>query len=193
MMKKIIFSIIMILTTISTIVFAFDPNIKVDPNKEGTVPKELEDMSVEIIGVLKWIGYAIAIGMIIYIGIKYVMAAANEKASLKQAAINYVIGAIIVAGCTTILSFVVEAFNEANNSVQSPGVEESNACKDGNHDWGAPSYHDGRNEYTYRCTNCSKIKVESACTKGNHQYAEWWDYDNHVTRLKCSFCGEIKK
>ena len=117
MIKKIIFSIIMILITISTIALAFDSNIEVDPNKEGAVPPELETMSTEILGALKWIGYAIALGMIIYIGIKYVMSAANEKANLKQAAINYVIGAIIVAGCTTILSFTVEAFNEAKNSV----------------------------------------------------------------------------
>ena len=59
-----------------------------------------------IIGTMQWVGYAIAVGMLVYIGIKYVMASANEKADLKQALIKYVIGAIIIVFATTIATWV---------------------------------------------------------------------------------------
>ena len=59
-----------------------------------------------IIGTMQWVGYAIAVGMLVFIGIKYVMASANEKADLKQALIKYVIGAIIIVFATTIAGWV---------------------------------------------------------------------------------------
>lgn len=59
-----------------------------------------------ILGLIQWIGYAIAIGMLIYIGIKYVMSAANEKADLKKGLINYLIGAIIIFAASTIVGWV---------------------------------------------------------------------------------------
>ena len=60
-----------------------------------------------VLGVIQWIGYAFAIGMLIYIGIKYMMSAANEKADLKKGLINYVIGAILVAATATIAGWVI--------------------------------------------------------------------------------------
>ena len=59
-----------------------------------------------ILGFVQWIGYAIAIGMLIYIGIKYVTSPAAEKADVKQALVKYVIGAILIAGAATISGWV---------------------------------------------------------------------------------------
>jgi type IV secretory pathway VirB2 component (pilin) len=60
----------------------------------------------KILGLVQWIGYAMAIGMLVYIGIKYVMSAANEKADLKKGLINYLIGAIIIFAASTIVGWV---------------------------------------------------------------------------------------
>lgn len=65
-------------------------------------PGNAADTANAIIGAMQWIGYAIAIGMLVFIGIKYVMASANEKADLKNSLIKYVIGAILIAGAVTI-------------------------------------------------------------------------------------------
>ena len=59
-----------------------------------------------IIGAMQWIGYAIAIGMLVFVGIKYVMASANEKADLKNSLIKYVIGAVLIAGAVTIAGWI---------------------------------------------------------------------------------------
>ncbi len=72
---------------------------------------KLAKMGNNVLGYVQWFGYAIAVGMLLYIGIKYMMASANEKADLKKGSISYVIGAIIVVAASTlfgILSSIAE-------------------------------------------------------------------------------------
>lgn len=64
----------------------------------------IEDMVKPIVTMIKQTGTAVAAGMLIYVGIKYVMASANEKADLKNSSIRYVIGALILLS-------VVQAFD----------------------------------------------------------------------------------
>lgn len=59
-----------------------------------------------ILGVIYYISMAIAVGMIIYIGIKYMSSAANERASLKGNLINYVIGAVIIFAASNVLKII---------------------------------------------------------------------------------------
>jgi hypothetical protein len=56
----------------------------------------------QILGVVQFLGYAFAIGMLIVLGIKYVMASAQEKADLKKGMLSYIIGAVMIAGAATI-------------------------------------------------------------------------------------------
>ena len=56
-----------------------------------------------IVSTVRAIGFAFAAGMLLYVGIKYVMASANEKADLKKGSISYVIGAVIIFGASALL------------------------------------------------------------------------------------------
>ncbi len=76
-----------------------------DPNMTG-VNASAKGFANKILGFVQWAGYAIAVGMLIYVGIKYVMASANEKADLKNSLIKYVIGAVLVAGAATISQWI---------------------------------------------------------------------------------------
>ncbi len=71
-----------------------------------TAPSGAGNTAGTIIGAMQWFGYAIAIGMLVFIGIKYVMASANEKADLKNALIRYVIGAVLIVFAVTIAGWV---------------------------------------------------------------------------------------
>lgn len=110
-MKKMMIYLMIIVTILilPSAVLAFggigDPNPTPLP---GT-----ETMVKTILDAIMWFGYAIALGMLIYIGVKYTMSAANEKAELKQTAINFIIGAIIIAGAVTICNWLIEFFQEA--------------------------------------------------------------------------------
>ena len=112
-MKRVI-SVLLTLAMLATMfstVFALPGDLtSVDPKLEqgsGAVSK--------ILGAIQWIGYAFAIGMLIYIGIKYTMSAANEKADLKRGLINFVIGAVIIAGAATICVWLAEFGQELGN------------------------------------------------------------------------------
>lgn len=60
----------------------------------------------KILGAFQFIGYAIAIGMLIVVGIKYTMASAEDKASLKSSSIKYIVGAILIAGAFSVAGFM---------------------------------------------------------------------------------------
>ena len=57
---------------------------------------EIQGKVTQIVNVIAYFGYAIAFGMLAFIGIKYVMSPANEKADVKRGAINYLIGAFFI-------------------------------------------------------------------------------------------------
>ncbi len=98
-MKKIasVLLTVSILITLGTSVFATVPTPNIG-NATG-----FADIGSNVLGYIQWFGYAIAVGMLLYIGIKYMMSSANEKADLKKGSINYVIGAVLVFAASTIV------------------------------------------------------------------------------------------
>lgn len=106
MKKKFIYLMLLICIFSSTLAYGF---VSMEP--DPTPPSGMDDMTSTILGVIQWSGLAIATGMIIYIGIKYVMSAANEKAELKQSLINYVIGALVIICATSIATWCVQIFS----------------------------------------------------------------------------------
>lgn len=72
-------------------------------------PSELDGASDVVstgLGTLQWIGYLISIGMVIWVGIRYLLSGAGEKAKAKETLIPLVVGAFLIASATTIASVV---------------------------------------------------------------------------------------
>ena len=105
-MKKIV-SILLtlaIMATMMSVAFA-----TAEGNIPAITPTTIGGNAVsKILGAIQWVGYVFAIGMLLYIGIKYMMSAANEKADLKKGAINYVVGAVLVVGASAIFGWLAE-------------------------------------------------------------------------------------
>lgn len=57
---------------------------------------DISNSVTKIVKAVAFIGYALAIAMLAFLGIKYAMSPANEKADVKQASTNYVIGAFLI-------------------------------------------------------------------------------------------------
>ena len=55
-----------------------------------------------IVGIIKYIAIAVAFGMIVIIGIKWMTAGAGGKAAIKDTFLPYLIGAICVGAASTI-------------------------------------------------------------------------------------------
>lgn len=73
---------------------------------------DITKMTEEVLGVVKYVGVAIAIGMVLYAGIKYMMSAANDKAELKNSSIRLIIGAIIIAGAAVLFPAFWDVFSK---------------------------------------------------------------------------------
>ena len=63
-----------------------------------------------IIGTIKWVGYLVGIGMFIWVGIKYLLAGAGEKAKAKETLIPLLAGAILITTGAAITGAVFSMF-----------------------------------------------------------------------------------
>jgi TRAP-type C4-dicarboxylate transport system permease small subunit len=72
---------------------------------------EVQEIAIQAISIMRWIGYACALGMIMLIGIKYVLAAAEEKASLKGMLLKVTIGSIILVCAVEITNAVISVMS----------------------------------------------------------------------------------
>lgn len=104
-MKKIVFSLIIVFSIFSSSILATSYIPSVDPANANV--GDFKTIAASVIGTLKWCGYVIAIGMLIYIGIKYTMAAADDRASMKGILVKIVTGSFIIAGSATIVDFIL--------------------------------------------------------------------------------------
>ena len=64
---------------------------------------ELNTLGSTIIGVLQVVATIVAIAVLLFIGIKYLLAAPGEKANIKTVLVPYLIGAILIFATVPIL------------------------------------------------------------------------------------------
>ena len=77
----------------------------------STTAEKVQGSGNNIIRVIRWAGYLTALGMLIFIGIKYMLGAADAKANMKTAIVNWLMGALMVFMTTTIITWVFSAIN----------------------------------------------------------------------------------
>lgn len=210
MKKKQLFLIIMmIILIIPNTIFAFASELIPEP--KPWVPEDIATMASTILGVIQWAGYAIAVGMLLYIGIKYMMSAANEKANLKQVLINYFIGALIVAGVTTIFTGIVEFFTGEQVSYDGPKLSyEEYVAEYGKEGMDSSELAEAYKEYSQKYDEVNGAdstdngsdddKDKGACNKNHDELAESEmdvTYDSETEEGKtvityyCKDCGEV--
>jgi uncharacterized membrane protein (DUF485 family) len=76
----------------------------VNPNISGT--EGLTNLGNTIIGVLQVVATIVAIAVLLFVGIKFLLASPSEKANIKGMLIPYLIGAIIIFATVPILQII---------------------------------------------------------------------------------------
>lgn len=71
--------------------------------------QSVQDVLIVALTVTRIVGMAIAIIMLIVVGIKIMMASPSERANIKQYTMNYVIGAVVLLGASGIVAIVQKA------------------------------------------------------------------------------------
>lgn len=78
------------------------------PTPGGNVDGRISGIAETILGIIQFMAFAVAVGMILVIGIKYMMSGASGVAKAKDTLVPYIIGAILVGGATTIASWALD-------------------------------------------------------------------------------------
>ena len=85
----------------------------------------ISDFLTTLVVVVKYIGVAVAIIILLVLGTKYVVAAPGERADIKKSAVPYVIGAFVLFATSGLLS-LIQSFAEILN-VDAAGAEAAGA------------------------------------------------------------------
>lgn len=113
-MKKNIIRIVTILIVLlmvlsNLITFAIDVGATFDGSIDeglGKAKDATQNIVGTILNVVRIVGMGIALIMLTYIGIKFMLASPSERANIKQYSINYVIGAFILISAVALLEIV---------------------------------------------------------------------------------------
>ena len=90
----------------------FDPSSLKDATKPD-MSGGVANAGGKIIYIIQYVGYTIAILVLLIIGIQYMISSPNEKADIKSRLIPYAIGAIILFGGVSIVSLVYDVVTTA--------------------------------------------------------------------------------
>lgn len=99
----------MMLFTISTTVFAVDPNAIIGNIMEQGNNVETGSISAiggQIANILSAIGIIVAVIVLLVLGIKYMMGSASEKAEYKKTMIPYLVGIVLLLGASGIVKAI---------------------------------------------------------------------------------------
>ena len=106
-------AIVAAIVAILTIAFCVTPvfaaktinGVTINPNTSG-VKQEVRDAGNKVLGYIQVVGTFIAVGVLMYLGIKYMTASANEKADVKKSIIPYIIGCVVLLAAVNIVPLV---------------------------------------------------------------------------------------
>lgn len=106
----ILINLILILFIISNAVLAGDLinafQDSTNPNGPGT--EEVKDRAGRIVGIIQVIGTMVSVGMLMILGIKYMLGSADEKAEYRKSMVPYIIGSILIFGFSNLTQIIYD-------------------------------------------------------------------------------------
>ena len=111
--KKIISILAIVLILVSGIAFiseVYAAGAFVDKvDAKASYNEKVADIGGTVVGFIQTIGIVVGVVMLIYIGIKYMLGSADEKAEYKKSMIPYLVGAVIVVAATSLVKIIYDA------------------------------------------------------------------------------------
>lgn len=124
LVKKSLSLVAVMLIALTSFVFASTDNVisveQIAPNSEVLNPTQtgVVNITQKILGLLQVLAVAIALVMLIVIGIKAILnAGGKDRTKIKDVAIDYVFGAACIFGATGILTFIQQIVAQFTKNV----------------------------------------------------------------------------
>ena len=102
-------ALLLVVVLLSSNVFGFS-NFSPDMNVEADTNTSLVGSVNKIWGVVLTVLQVCAIGALVFAGVRYMFASADQKADLKKSMPALVIGIILVFSASTVIKFIVNSF-----------------------------------------------------------------------------------
>lgn len=83
--------------------------------KSSDVSDNVSGYASTILGVVQVIGYSVAVIILAWLGVKYIMASPDGKAEIKKQAFAYLLGAVLLFAAGSIVGWIRGAINENSN------------------------------------------------------------------------------
>lgn len=117
-MKKISIVILTVLAIIMIILPLTINAAQINPDDYGknitpnaTDVKDMYKFGGSVAGVIQIVGTAVSAGAMIIIGIRYLVASADEKAEYRERMIPYFIGAVLLFGASNVVKILYKIFS----------------------------------------------------------------------------------
>ena len=72
---------------------------------------EMYSFGGRVAGIIQIVGTAVAVGTMMIIGIRYIMASADEKAEYRERILPYFIGAVLLFGAVNVVKIIYNIMN----------------------------------------------------------------------------------
>lgn len=102
----IVLLVAVVLSILGTSVFAAPDGININPSAGTSANNLISDVGSTIVGIIRAVGYVIAIVMLMYIGIKYLTSSPDGKAEVKNKAIIFIGGALLLVAAVEIVNLI---------------------------------------------------------------------------------------
>ena len=78
----------------------------VNPTISSSEQKDINNITGKVLGIVQTIATYVSVGILIVIGIKYIMGSVEEKSEMDKKLWIYVVGAIMAFATTTLLTYI---------------------------------------------------------------------------------------
>ena len=102
-----VLTIAIVTMMLTTTAFATEiGGVTVTPNTSASGAANVTKVGDSILAIIQVVGTIIAIGILMVLGIKYMMGSAEEKASYKKTMMPYIVGAVLIFAASNIATYV---------------------------------------------------------------------------------------
>ena len=123
MKKKTIYKIIIAIILAVLIIISSNSTFAITPKDIKGSDIEIKELSFldNMTELVRFVGTFIAVGVLMVIGIKYIMGSVEERASYKKSMVPYIIGCIILFGAANIAPSIKDIFTDMGEDTEDIG------------------------------------------------------------------------
>ena len=125
----------MMLFTISTTVFAVDPNAIIGNMEQGNNVDTgiISTICGQLANIQSTIGIIVAVIVLLVLGIKYMMGSASEKAEYKKTMFSYIIGLVLLISVCSFVQIIYNLTTDITSEIVEPSHMTGGGCQSSGH------------------------------------------------------------